>query len=289
MDKFVITTDINADLPNEYLSENNIDVVSLFYSVNETVYGGDSNLDEKEFYSLMRDGASVTTMACNPEDTEKVFKKHLDKGLDILHIAFSSALSSSFNTVFMVGQQLSEDYPDRQIIVIDSLSASMGEGLLVHKAIQMKKAGTDIKEIAMWIEDNKLNLCHQFTVDDLHHLHRGGRVSKSTAVIGTLINVKPVLHVNDEGKLIPMQNVRGRKKSLQTLVDNMFKSIEGFEDQNDTVFISHGDCIEDAEYVANLVKGKLEKVNILINYIGPTIGVHSGPGTVALFFTGRPR
>jgi len=289
MSKFIITTDTNADLPKDYIEKNNIGIVSLYYNVDDIVYGGNLTLSDKDFYEKMRAGSVITTSACNPEVTEKVFREQLDKGLDILHIAFSSALSSSYNTVYIVGQQLAEEYPKRKIIVIDSLCASLGQGLFVHKAFQMKEAGKDMDEIATWLEANKLNLCHQFTVDDLHFLHRGGRVSKGTAIIGTLINVKPVLHVSDEGKLTPLSNVRGRKKSLQTLVENMESRISGFEDQNGSIFISHGDCIDDAEYVATLVKEKFGEKEILINYVGPTVGAHSGPGTVALFFMGRPR
>lgn len=289
MSKYIISTDINADLPKDYLDKHNIAIVSLFYGVDDVFYDGGLALDEKDFYAKMRNGAKVTTMACNPDDTEKAFRKILNEGNDILHIAFSSALSSSYNTVYVVGQQLSEEYPDRKIIVIDSLCASLGQGLFVHKAVQMKEAGKSMEEIEEWLEKNKLSLCHMFTVDDLHHLHRGGRVSKSAAIIGSLINVKPVLHVSDEGKLVPLLNVRGRKKSLQTLVENMESRYNGFEDMNDTIFISHGDCIEDAEYVATLVKEKFGEKEILINYVGPTIGAHSGPGTVALFFMGSPR
>jgi DegV family protein with EDD domain len=153
----------------------------------------------------------------------------------------------------------------------------------------MKEAGKSMDDIFDWLEENKLNLCHIFTVDDLHHLHRGGRLSKTTAIIGTLINVKPVLHVNNEGRLVPLNNVRGRKKSLISLVNQMEKRISGFEDKNDTVFISHGDSLEDAEYVASLVRERFGVENIVINYICPTIGSHSGPGTIALFFMGNPR
>jgi DegV family protein with EDD domain len=170
--------------------------------------------------------------------------------------------------------------------VVDSLCASLGEGLLVHKAVQLKEKGKSLDEIASWLEENKLNLCHIFTVDDLHHLHRGGRVSKTSAIIGTLINVKPVLHVDNEGHLIPLNNVRGRKKALISLVE---ARLDGYRDQNDTVFISHGDCLEDAEFVASLVKERYGINDILINYVCPTIGAHSGPGTVALFFMGNKR
>jgi DegV family protein with EDD domain len=153
----------------------------------------------------------------------------------------------------------------------------------------MKKAGKSMDEIVSWLEDNKLNLCHIFTVDDLHHLRRGGRISKTTAIIGSLINVKPILHVNNEGRLVPLNNVRGRKKALISLVDLMEKRIEGFENENDIVFISHGDCLEDANYLASMIKQRLGIENFLINYVSPTIGSHSGPGTIALFFMGNSR
>ena len=171
--------------------------------------------------------------------------------------------------------------------MIDSLCASLGEGLLVHKAVSLRDKGTSIEETVQWLEENKLHLCHNFTVNDLFHLHRGGRVSKTTAILGTLVNVKPILHVDDEGHLIPLSNVRGRKKSLHALVDRMAEQITGYE--NDIVFISHGDSYEDAQYVANLVKERFGIENILINYVSPTIGAHSGPGTIALFFMGEKR
>ena len=180
-----------------------------------------------------------------------------------------------------------EKNPEAKIIVIDSLCASLGEGLLVHKAVELRDAGKSIEEVAKWVEENKLHLCHQFTVDDLNHLHRGGRVSKATAIIGTLVSVKPVLHVDNEGHLTSLVNVRGRKKSLNTLVDNMAKLVGNYE--NDIVFISHGDCLEDAEYVAELIKERFGITDFLINYVSPTIGAHSGPGTIALFFMGETR
>ena len=173
--------------------------------------------------------------------------------------------------------------------MIDALSASLGEGLLVHKAVLLKETGKSLDEVADWVEKNKLHLCHNFTVDDLFHLHRGGRVSKATAILGTMINIKPVLHVDDEGHLIAIGKVRGRKKSLSALVDRMADQIKGYEDQNDVVFISHGDCVEDAEYVKKLVQERFGIEKFIINHVGPTIGAHSGPGTVALFFMGNPR
>lgn len=287
MGNFIITTDTTSDLPEEYLKENNLNLLSLYYNFNGTVYGGNNNLDSKVFYDMMRGGAMPTTMAANPESARELFNGLLDQGHDILHIAFSSGLSSSYSAAATAAREISEERPEAKIIVIDTLSASLGEGLLVHKAIQMKNSGKSIDEVAEWVEKNKLNLCHIFTVDDLHHLHRGGRVSKTTAIIGTLINVKPVLHMDNDGHLVPLNNVRGRKKALVALVDQMEARVKGYD--NDIVFISHGDCIEDAEYVAELVKERFGIDKSLINYVSPTIGAHSGPGTVALFFMGDYR
>ncbi|NLZ83967.1 MAG: DegV family protein [Clostridiales bacterium] len=287
MGNFIITTDTTSDLPEEYLKENNLNLLPLYYNFNGTVYGGNNNLDSKVFYDMMRGGAMPTTMAANPETARELFIELLDQGYDILHIAFSSGLSSSFSAAATAAREICEERPEAKIIVIDSLSASLGEGLLVHKAVQMKNSGKSIDEVAEWVEKNKLNLCHIFTVDDLHHLHRGGRISKTTAIIGTLINVKPVLHMDNDGHLVPLNNVRGRKKALVALVDLMEARIKGYD--NDTVFISHGDCIEDATFVTELVKERFAIDNSLINYVSPTIGAHSGPGTVALFFMGDHR
>ena len=232
-----------------------------------------------------------TTSQVNPEQAKEAFKACLDQGNDVLYIAFSSGLSGTCGSGMVAAEEIREsgEYPDRKLIVIDSLSASLGEGLLVHKAVQLKEAGKSMEEVADWVEKNKLHLCHNFTVDDLFHLHRGGRVSKATAVLGTMINIKPVLHVDDEGHLIAIGKVRGRKKSLAALVDRMADQIKGYEDQNSEVFISHGDCQEDAEYVQKLVQERFGVDKFIINHVGPTIGAHSGPGTVALFFMGNPR
>lgn len=289
MNKYIISTDTTSDLPEDYLQQHNISLLPLYYNFNGTVYGDKMFLTPKEFYDMMRKGAMPTTMAVNPELAREVFTKLLDQGYDILHIAFSSALSGSCSVAATVARELMDERPGSKIIVIDSLCASLGEGLLAHKAVGLMKAGKSIDETAAWLEQNKLNLCHMFTVDDLHHLHRGGRVSKATAIIGTLINVKPVLHVDDEGRLIPLLNVRGRKKALISLVDQMEASMKGYSGSNDIVFISHGDCIEDAEFVGDLVKERFGIKEVLIHYVSPTIGAHSGPGTVALFFMGNTR
>lgn len=289
MKDFVITTDTTCDLPKEYLKQHNIKVAPLYFSFDNIIYGDKNDMEPKEFYDKMRSGIMPTTMAVNPDTAKNIFTDLLDKGYDILHIAFSSALSGSCSVAETVARDLCDEIPGAKIKVIDSLCASLGEGLLVHKAVKMKEEGKSLDEIVDWLDNNKLNLCHIFTVDDLHHLHRGGRVSKTTAIIGTLVHVKPVLHVNNEGRLIPLNNVRGRKKALIALVDQMEKRLSGFEDKNDTVFISHGDCITDAEYVASLIKERFGINDILINLVSPTIGTHSGPGTIALFFMGSPR
>ena len=205
----------------------------------------------------------------------------------MLCIAFSSGLSGTYHSICLAAEELREKYPEATISVVDSLCASMGEGLLIHKAAMLKEAGKSLQEVTQWLEENKLHLCHNFTVDDLFFLHRGGRVSKTTAIVGSALGIKPVLHVDNEGKLVPVGKVRGRKQSLIALVDRMVKQVQGVE--NDIVFISHGDCLEDAEFVRDQIKERLGIQNFMINYIGPTIGSHSGPGTVALFFMGQSR
>ncbi|MDF2942403.1 MAG: DegV protein [Herbinix sp.] len=289
MKKFIITTDTTCDLPQDYLNQHNITLLPLYYNLNGTIYGDTTDLEPKEFYSIMRGGAMPNTMAVNPENARQKFSALLEQGYDILHIAFSSPLSGSCSVAATTARELCEEQPDAKITVVDSLCASLGEGLLVHKAVQLKESGKSLDEIVTWLEKNKLNLCHLFTVDDLHHLHRGGRVSKATAIIGTLINVKPVLHVDNEGHLVPLNNVRGRKKALISLVDQMEIRIKDYPVKNDIIFISHGDCLEDAEFVADLIKERLGIKDYLISYVSPTIGAHSGPGTVALFFMGTER
>ncbi len=291
MDRFnyVITTDTCCDLPKDYLKEKEIEEVSLYYNMNGSVYGNDQEMDIKEFYDRMRGGEMPTTMAANPEELEEMFEKYLSAGKSVLHLAFSSELSSSCGNAMVAARELNEKYTDNKVIVIDTLAASLGQGLMVYKAEELRQNGKTIDETATWLEENKLHFCHQFTVDDLNHLYRGGRVSKLTAVAGTIIQIKPILHVSDEGKLVPIGKARGRKKSLTALVDNMQRTMGSYRDKNDIVFISHGDALEDAEYVANLVKERFGIEKFLINPVSPTIGAHSGPGTIALFYMGAKR
>ena len=285
--KYIISTDSTADLPASYVKEHDIAIQFLSYAFGDTVYSLNNQLDPHDFYDRMRSGEMPTTNACIPDEVQNSFEAYLKEGYDILHISFSSGLSASHNNARIAANELAEQYPDRKIILVDSLCASLGQGLFVHYAVTMKEQGKSIEEVAAWLEENKLHLCHQFTVNDLFHLHRGGRVSKATAIIGTLINVKPVLHVDNEGHLTSVCNVRGRKKALLKLVELMGEQIDGY--QNDIVFISHGDCLEDAEFVAAQVKERFGIQNFLIDYVSPTIGAHSGPGTVALFYLGNTR
>lgn len=253
MNPFFITTDTTADLPDDYLGKHNIGTLSLTYTLEGVTYDREHPLDVKEFYNTMRNGSLPTTSQVNPETAKMVLKDFAEKNrCDILHIAFSSGLSGSYGSVRIAAQELEEEGFPYRIIVVDSLCASLGEGLLVHKAVAMREQGASLDETTKWIEENKLHIVHNFTVDDLNHLYRGGRVSKTAAFLGTIINIKPVLHVDDEGHLIPLSKVRGRKKSLITLVDSMEKQMGSYRDQNDIVFISHGDSIEDAEFVAGL-------------------------------------
>lgn len=273
-----------ADLPNDFIAENGLGVMSLTYMIDGEAYDRDRELPYKEFYNKMRKGSMPTTSQINPEVARTEFMEFVKKDLDILHISFSSGLSGSYGSCSMAAEVIMEEYPDRKIVVLDSLSASMGEGLLVYKAVQLKKQGKSLEEVSDWVEKNKLYIGHNFTVDDLFHLYRGGRVSRTTAILGTMVNIKPIMIVDNEGHLIPTGKVRGRKKSLGILVDKMEKNMGSHKNQNDMIMISHGDCIEDAEYVQKLIEERLGFKNFMINRVGPTIGAHSGPGTLALFF-----
>lgn len=290
MEKFIITTDTTSDLPDDYIAKHNLGLMSLNYTLENVTYDLDHPLDVKEFYSKMRAGSLPTTSQVNPTTAKEIFQKLAqENNADILHIAFSSGLSGTYNSARIAAEELKEEGFPYEIIVIDSLCASLGEGLLVHKAIAMKDAGHSLKDTAKWVEENKLHIVHNFTVDDLNHLYRGGRVSKTAAFLGTLASIKPLLHVDNEGHLVPLSKVRGRKKALTGLVDAMEKQMGSYRNQNDIVFISHGDAIEDAQFVADLIKERFGINSFLINYVGSTIGAHSGPGTIALFYLGEYR
>lgn len=290
MKEFVIVTDTTTDLPRDYVEKHHLYMMSLPYTLEGTSYTWEKPMPVKDFYDKMRAGSLPTTSQANPEEAALLYESILkDNDVDILHIAFSSGLSGSFNSCRITSADVCEKYPDHRIVVVDSLAATLGQGLLVYKAVQLKEAGKSLDEVAAWVEENKYHLVHNFTVDDLFHLHRGGRLSKTAAIVGTMINLKPVLHVDDEGHLVMLSKVRGRKKSLIGLVDCMEKQLGDWKDKNDIIFISHGDCPEDAQFVADLIKERFGYENFMIDYIGATIGAHSGPGTVALFYLGDHR
>lgn len=284
---YKIFTDVTCDLPDDVIKELDISLLYLSYEVDGVEYLGDG-LSPKEFYAKMRSGSSTKTAQVTPDAAEKVFEEAVSEGYDILHIAFSSGLSGSYNSARIAAQNVMEKHPDARVEVVDSLCASLGEGLLVYKAAMKKKEGFSLDELKKWVEGNRLHLVHMFTVGDLKYLYRGGRVTKTAAIAGTILGIKPVLHVDNDGRLIPLAKVKGRKTSLNALVDAMAeKNIQNYD--NKTIAICHGDCIEDAEYVASLVKEKYGYENCIIGYTGMVIGSHSGPGTLALFFMGDKR
>lgn len=284
---YAIMTEDTADLPEEYMREYDLGMLNLTYTIDEKAYGKDCQLPYKEFYAKMRAGSMPTTSQINFQEAKDGIKETLKKNKDIIYIAFSSGLSGSYNSARLAAEELMEEDPSCRIKVINSLCASLGEGLLVHQAVVRRTQGMPFEELAEWLENNKLNVVHNFTVDDLFHLYRGGRVSKAAAIVGSMINLKPVLHVDEEGHLVAVGKVRGRRKSLLELVDKMGKQKGDWE--NDIVFISHGDCEEDAKFVADQIKERFGVETFLINPVGPTIGSHAGPGVVALFYMGDYR
>ena len=289
MDKnFVLLTDSSADLTPELVQELDVDVVSLTVSVDGGEYIPGNELDIKDFYNSLREGKTATTSAINLDAAMAALEKHVAEGKDVLYVAFSSGLSSTAQTGKLAAEELSEKYPDRKIIVVDSLCASLGQGLLVYYAAKMCNEGKTIEEVRDWLEANKLHLSHWFTVDDLHHLKRGGRVSAATAVGGTMLSIKPVLHVDNEGHLINVSKARGRKPSIQALANKIGETAMG-DISEQVVFISHGDCEDDAKYLADMVREKYNPKRIEMGHVGAVIGAHSGPGTLALFFLGNER
>lgn len=289
MNHFVITTDSNSDIPSEYIEKYNLTIIPQYYAFGDEVFGDEKHLSPSEFYKKMREGALPTSMANNPAVIRQRFESLLEQGLDILHIAFSSNLSGSYNNVAVAAGELMEEYPGSRIQVIDSLTVSLGETLLLLRALDLKADGKSIDDITAVLEEEKLHGNVQFTVDDLHHLQRGGRVSKVAAVFGSMINIKPILYVNPEGKLVPLATVRGRKKSLSALVENMKATLEENYDKSRPVGIIHGDCIQDAEFAASQIREKLGFENIIINDVSPSIGTHAGPGALGLCYYGKVR
>ena len=288
MRNFIISTDSTEDLPSSYLKENNISIHPLYYIVDGKEYiPGVKDMPVKDFYQALKNGKMPTTSAANPENVMNKMKEQVEKGYDILHISFSSGLSSSYNTTQICAENVMDEFPEAKIIVVDSLSGTVGQGFLVMKAVDMKKQGKTIDEIATWLNENKKHVIHEFIVSDLNHLFRGGRLSKTQALVGTMLNIQPILHMDDEGKLANIGKVRGRKKALHVLADNIEKNADVKNLKE--VFISHGDCIEDAQYLADRIKHKYGIENIMIQDICPTIGAHTAQGTVVVAYFGDKR
>lgn len=287
--KFDIITDSGCDMPESYLKEHGVECVRLGFTMNNVNYEGEGgeHITEKEFYQKLRDGAMPTTYQVTGEMARNRIEKSLKKGRDVLVLAFSSGLSGTAGSFIVAARDLSKEYPDRKIRVVDSLCASMGEGLLLDYVVKKADTGASLDETADYAEDLKLHICHFFTVDNLFHLKRGGRVSATTAIVGAILKIKPVMHVNNEGKLIAIDRVMGRKKSLATIVEKLFEVAELGE--NDPIFISHGDCEEDVEYVKQLILAKRPNTSIMVHYVGTVIGTHSGAGTLAIFSKAKNR
>ena len=287
MANYQIITDSGCDLPQSLLDTLGVKSVPLY--VNFRGAEQPDSVDEgiKELYDGLRGGEAATTSAVNPDRWAAMIEPSLAEGKDAVVIAFSSGLSTTYQSAVIAGRELMEKYPERKVHVVDSLCASLGQGLLVWYACKKRDEGLSAPELAQWLEEHKLNLCHWFTVDDLMYLKRGGRISAATAVLGTMLSIKPVLHMDDEGHLINVSKARGRKASIDALARKFSELDGGFD--NSTVFISHGDCEEDAKYLAEKVKAEYGVKEVVIGYVGAVIGSHSGPGTLAFFFLGKHR
>lgn len=290
MSNYRIITDSCCDLTQNMADELGLAVtpLSVNYKGNEfRNYLDGRELDPHEFYMGLREGEMTSTTAANPTLWAEYIRPCLEAGDDALVLAFSSGLSTTYNAACMAAEELQEEFPDRKIYVVDTLCASRGQGLLCWHVAKQKEQGATLEEARDFAENNKLHLCHWFTVDDLHFLKRGGRVSATTAVVGSLLQIKPVMHMDDEGHLAVVSKARGRKASIQAIADQV--GISAFEPEKQTMFICHGDCPEDAKYLEDLVREKYHVPEVIIHYTGPVIGSHSGPGTLALFFLGKNR
>lgn len=289
MANYVLFTDSTTDLTPALVEEMGVRVLPMTFNLNGSDYKNypdNRELSAHDFYEALRSGSMSTTSQINQAAFQDAFEPVLAEGKDILYLAFSSGLSGTCHSAALAAEELAEKYPDRTIRVVDTLLASMGEGLGVYYAAKKMAEGMELNELADWFEQNRLHISSWFTVDDLMFLKRGGRLSGAAAVAGTLLGIKPVLHVDNEGHLIAMAKVRGRKSSLDALVERLKKTSLPLKDQ--VIFVSHGDCEKDAQYVADAVRA-LGAARVEINHIGPVIGAHSGPGTVALFFLAEER
>ena len=287
MNTYQIITDSGCDLSAADYAALSLHCVPLTVEFKGEQHDDRNDDSLKDFYSGLRGGEHARTSAVNPETWKGAMKPYLEAGKDVLVLAFSSGLSTTAQSAMIAASELAEKYPERKILVADTLCASMGQGLLAWYACGLRDKGLSVEEVHSWVEENKQNLCHWFTVDDLFFLKRGGRISGATALVGTMLNIKPVLHVDSEGHLISVSKARGRKAAIEALAKKVGELGEGFD--NATVFISHGDCREDAETLAKILREKYGAKEVKIGYVGAVIGAHSGPGTLALFFLGKHR
>ena len=287
---FEIVTDSSCNLPEDIIDRYGLHILSLRFLVGGKEYYSYTKgeiTDLAQFYTMMRNKEEITTSQISSDTCTKLFESLLQDGKDVLYIGFSSALSGTYQVGYLALEELKKKYPERKIYAVDTLGASLGEGLLVYHAANLREAGESIEAVNGWLLENRLHLCHWFTVDDLFFLQRGGRVSGTVAIFGTLLNVKPVMHMDNEGRLIFVTKVRGRKRSLDALVERLDQTAINPSEQS--IFITHGDCLGDAQYVAKKIEEKYHPKEIVINWVDPVIGAHSGPGTVALFFLGTER
>lgn len=288
MNNYVIFTDSACDIKPELLKEWGVEYISMTFRFDgEDKDYSNGDMEITDFYNEMREGRVAKTAAINPESFRVAFEDLLKQGKDILYLGFSSGLSTTYNSSKMAAEELSEEYPDRKIITVDTLAASAGQGLMVYLAAQKKNEGASIEEVAAYIEETKLSVCHWFTVDDLVYLKRGGRVSPTVAFVGKALGIKPILHVDNEGKLISVSKVRGRKNALTAIADKYCELAK--DHKNGVIFISNGDCLDEANVVADIIHQKTGANVDVMTDIGTVIGAHSGPGTIALFFVGTQR
>ena len=283
---FKIITDSCCDLPAELAADLDLGVANLSVELDGRAYS-EGEMTPKALYDHLRNGKLPKTSAVNPDGWAAVIRPALEQGLDVLVLAFSSGLSATYQSAVIAASELREEFPERKLIVIDTLCAALGQGLLVYTAAGLRSEGKSIDETAAWVEEHKLKLCHWVTVEDLMHLKRGGRVSAATAVVGTMLSIKPIIRMDNDGKLESFAKARGRKAAIKYLLDRMADSLE--PDLNETVFVAHGDCLEEAEYLAGEIRSRFGVKNVIVGYVGAVIGAHTGPGVLVAFHFGKQR
>lgn len=287
--QFILSTDSTIDMPKQFIEDWDLKINYLSYTMDGEVYAANNQMTAKEFYDKMRLGSMPTTSQVPPAEYVKLFEEYLEQGKSVLHISFSSGLSGTYQSALIAQKEILDKHPEYNLKVVDSRAASGGQGLMVYYAALMRNEGKSVYEVAEWVENHKYEFVHLFTVDDLNDLQRGGRVSKTSAFVGTMLNIKPVMHMDDPGHLIPLEKARGRKASLDRIVEMVGERIEGYDFKNEIFFLTHGDCEEDAIYVCEKVKETYGIPEYIISNVGSVIGSHTGPTVIALFFRGKYR